>query len=154
MASSIKPSKQKYKLLAICYNNIGCFYRKTVELEKSLESLDKALKHLIKGHFDIVAETYLNISSILSESNQHAAALSYGLKSINILKSHLKTRKELATTLVIGLNNVAIEYEYQREGTEALCYYIRTYKLSLRHLGKDNTMTQTLQNSIQTLSPE
>ena len=106
--STLKTSYLKHKLLAICYNNLGYFYKHKGEYTQSVKYLTRALDH--ESHtgeeWELVAVTLLNFSSVLSTVGDHEGALQHCLRAVKVLKSSGK--EELANSIVLAYHNAGI----------------------------------------------
>lgn len=111
---SLKKSEIKEKLLAITYNNLGCFFRRTGKQQQALDYLFKAaeLEKAKKADITDVASTHLNICVILSEKGEHERALRHAMKSLYLLRSCYPANPYVLSSLGIAYHNSGIEYEY------------------------------------------
>ena len=142
-------SEQVLRLKAITFNNFGCFYKRQGYLKKSLEYLLQALNYEKRLDYNTnTAGTYLNISFIFSEMNNHAEALKNTLKAIRTLEANFKDNTESITTLVIAYHNTGIEYNFLGKKNEAKNFYSQGYEIALKFLGIRHELTQTLEKAV------
>ncbi|CAG9325755.1 unnamed protein product [Blepharisma stoltei] len=146
---SLKKSDIKDKLLAITYNNLGCFFRRTGKQQQALDYLFKAadLEKAKKAEVGDVASTHLNICVILSEKGEHERALRHALKSLYILRGSYPAIPYLLTSLGIAYHNAGIEYEYLNQTKDAMDCFKKGFDLCKIKLGLDNEITKALKKS-------
>ena len=136
------------KLLAITYNNFGCFYKKTQKYSIALKYLFRALEIEISSTIDKtnLAGTHLNICTVYSTTNQHSKALSHGILAVKLLKEANDFDKNLSTmtSLIIALHNTGLEYEFLRDFDNAINTYKCGMDLGIKYLGNDHPITTTL----------
>lgn len=80
---------------AVTYNNLGCYYRKRGKLRTAQGYLDKALA--IEGRLQDsvkVADTHLNMCTVLSELGEHKKALQHARTALKLLNAELFDGKE------------------------------------------------------------
>ncbi|EKX33236.1 hypothetical protein GUITHDRAFT_81640 [Guillardia theta CCMP2712] len=76
--SLLRNKEVKSRLLAVTYNNLGCFYRARGSLHSALKALDRALWiEMSCSEVDNPAATHLNIAAVLSQLSKHRAALEH-----------------------------------------------------------------------------
>ena len=139
------------KLLAITYNNFGCFYKKTEKYSISLKYLFKALDVEISSIFDRtnVAGTHLNICAVFSALNLHSKALTHGILATKLLKEATGIEHNISTmtSLIIALHNTGLEYEFLRDNDNALATYKCGMDLAIKNLGGEHPITNELLKS-------
>ena len=118
---NVNEGKLKQRLVAITFNNLGCYFKKTKRFEEALKYLQKCVEfeHVLPREAGTVAGAYLNMCSIFSQQDEHLRALSCGLKSILLLTSVHKLDARHAPTLIIAYHNVASEYRMLGKGDQA-----------------------------------
>lgn len=154
LANSIKDPHRRHKFLLICYNNIGCLYKKTGNFEKSLEFLFKAVNLEQYAPEDVlnIANIHLNICAILSQRKEHERALRHALKSVYTLRNNFEADNELIPLLVVGYENLGIEYEYLKLAPDAEDCYRKGHLLALEMLGKHHSLTKKLKGDLEALA--
>ena len=118
---NVNEGKLKQRLMAITFNNLGCFFKKSRNFSEALKYLQKCaqLEHVLPSEAGTFAGAYLNMCSIFSQQDEHLRALSCGLKSILLLKTVYKFNSRHVPTLVIAYHNVATEYRMLGKVKEA-----------------------------------
>ena len=143
------------KLLAITYNNFGCFYKKTDKYTLALKYLFLALDIEISSVIDKtnLAGTHLNICSVYSLMNQHQKALSHGILSTKLLKeaNDIDNNLSTMTSLIISLHNTGFEYELLKDIDNSLATYKCGVDLAMKHLGPEHPITLALAKSFHNL---
>ena len=117
-------TQEKFKLLGITYNNLGCFYKRLKNPKKALKFLKKASTNENYCQLDSVerAGTLLNMCAIYSELGKHQHALDHSLLALDhLIKSNFTGN--LINTLIIAHHNIGVEYEYLNKGKESLDHY-------------------------------
>lgn len=137
-----KDSQEKYKLLGITQNNLGCYYKRAKLPKAALKCLIEACDSEKAGKVDNVnrAGTLLNICAIYSDLGLHKKALKNSKKALELLKTTTKTGN-FVSTLVIAFHNTGVEYEFLKQGKESLDYYKCAWDTALKHLGNDHPLT-------------
>ena len=145
-ARCLGKSQNKSKLLAMTYNNLGCYYNAINQPPKALEYfLMSAGLGRLKGSDDkSTAYSHLNIAGILSKQNQHEKALRHALKSIHHLKKLSDNNSNSTITLITAYQVVSMEYLSLDQKTDAKVCYETALSLSTKTLGKTHQKTQEL----------
>ena len=109
---NVTEGKLKQRLMAITFNNLGCFFKRSRNFAEALKYLQKSVEfeHVLPSEAGTIAGAYLNMCSIFSQQDEHMKALSCGLKSILLLKTIYKLNSRHVPTLIIAYHNVASEY--------------------------------------------
>ncbi|CAG9325072.1 unnamed protein product [Blepharisma stoltei] len=141
-----KEDQKSMKLLGTTWNNLGCFFKRSGELNKALLYLKNALE--LENDYPTdsinIAGTHLNICAIYSQLGEHNKALEFSIEALDILNSCHDKNENLLETLMIAYHNVGTEYEYLNQKKNALNIYRKGYGLSLKYLGEDHDLTETL----------
>ena len=143
-------SKNIYKLQAITYNNMGCYYKTTGKNEVALNYLQKALTIEKTADFDAsnLAGTHLNICAIYSQANDHTNALSHAITALKLLRNACTTNSmKNITTLIIALHNTGIEYESIGNIEKAASTFKYGLELAQQYLGNKHQYTTALLKS-------
>lgn len=138
-------------LLAVTYNNLGCFFKKSGKMHAALSYLRRALKAEVALQTDdvTVAGTHLNICSVLSKLGKHDKAAQHALVALELLSHKLNSHPEGAghddyMVLAMAYHNVAVEREYLKDWDHAAMAYKQGHQVALRVLGSEHPLTQTL----------
>mmetsp|Transcript_1237 Transcript_1237/g.1905 ORF Transcript_1237/g.1905 Transcript_1237/m.1905 type:complete len:207 (+) Transcript_1237:309-929(+) len=76
--------------LAMTYNNLACYYRKSLQLRTALTFLEKALAIEQKQPMSASkADTHLNMCAVLSQLSRHDHAMAHAYQAIIIVQSTL-----------------------------------------------------------------
>lgn len=144
---------KKTKLLALTFNNFGCFYKKVGDMPSAVKFLQKSVAEGSKEQFDIVnlAGTHLNLCTIYSLIAEHSQALSHAMSAINLLKSHPKDSESYIFSLVMAYQNAGMEHENMSQYKDSLKYYQEGLNFSLSSLGENNELTQKIKERIKIL---
>lgn len=134
-----------FRLKAITLNNFGCFYKRQRHLPKALQYLLKALSFEAKLSADHTntAGTYLNISSIYSEMDDHSQALSFALQAINSIDMN-SNHKANPVTLIVACQTAGNEYNLLGEKEQAKELYRRGYYIAVECLGPSHELSKNL----------
>ena len=130
---------EKGKLVAITLNNLGCYYKKRGQLKVALEYLHSALEielQLVTDPAEL-ASTYLNITAIYSGLRQHAEALHFGRKAIQLLESTDDRRSNRCTSLLIAYHNAGTELEHLQRFNDARQYFEKGRTFGTRYLARN-----------------
>ena len=100
-SKGMKDGPQKYNLLAMTYNNLGCYLKRMLKPKQAVEYFSKAieLSKLYEANIANLTCSHLNISKIYSEQGEHHKALRHGLKSLFLLRHNFQTKKTLVSSL-------------------------------------------------------
>jgi hypothetical protein len=138
-------------LLAVTYNNLGCFFKKTGKMHASLSYLRRALKSEVALETDdvTVAGTHLNICSVLSKLGKHDKANQHALMALELISAKLEGSPDEVThddymVLAMAYHNVAVEREYLKDWDHAAMAYKQGYQVAKRILGDDHPLAETL----------
>ena len=137
----------KLKLIAITYNNLGCFYKKKKQYKTSLEYLKRALSiEKQRGVQGVsLASSYLNICAVLSAQKKHEEAFNFAQQALKELSQNSQNTQEDLTTHVITFHNAGVELEYMKKLDESITYFQRGYELALRSLGRQHPLTRSVE---------
>lgn len=146
---SISEDSKKNKLMAITFNNLGCFFKRMSNYSEALKYLYKSidLENKLPNELSTISGAHLNICSILSQQGDHGQAIRHGLRSVFLLKSVYKSQSKLVPTLVIAYFNVGNEYQYLGQSTDAEDCFKIGYKIGFEELGPQHHLTTTLKNA-------
>ena len=141
-------TQDKFKLLGITYNNLGCFYKRLKKPKQALKFLKKACENEKSCQLDYAnrAGTLLNMCAIYSELGKHKKALEQSLLALKLLTESNYT-SSLISTLVIAYHNAGVEYEYLHQRKEALDYYKTGWTIALKYLGNDHSLTLSMHSN-------
>lgn len=138
-------------LLAVTYNNLGCFFKKTGKMHAALSYLRRALKSEVALQTDdvTVAGTHLNICSVLSKLGKHDKANQHALMALELISAKLNEQPDTVThddymVLAMAYHNVAVEREYLKDWDHAAMAYKQGYQVAKRILGEDHPFAETL----------
>jgi tetratricopeptide (TPR) repeat protein len=153
-AKGMKESDAKANLLAMTYNNLGCYLKRLNKLSQALEYFKKSSELSKKYDFSIANVTcsHLNISKIYSEQGNHELALRHALKSLFLLRHNFATKNSLVSSLIIAYQTVGIEYNFLQQLTDSVECFETGLNLSMKHLGKNHEVTLALRKSLQELT--
>lgn len=149
-AKSLKDSQQKYNLLAMTYNNLGCYLKRLKKPLQALEYFTKSceISKLCESNTANLTCSHLNISKIYSEQDDHEKALRHALKSLFLLRHNFVQNKTLVSSLVIAYQAVGIEYQYLKQIKDSKECYETGLNLSMNHLGKNHEVTLALKANL------
>jgi tetratricopeptide (TPR) repeat protein len=138
-------------LLAVTYNNLGCFFKKTGKMHAALSYLRRALKSEVALETDdvTVAGTHLNICSVLSKLGKHDKANQHALMALELISAKLNDQPDTVThddymVLAMAYHNVAVEREYLKDWDHAAMAYKQGYQVAKRILGDEHPLAETL----------
>lgn len=138
------------KIVAITYNNLGCFYKKVQQPEIALKYLKNASKYEdYNKNPSSLAGTHLNLCVIYSELQNHQLALDEGLKAIKILENQNFEDKNTINTYIIAHYNSASEFESLLRTREAITYYRLAYEISVEKLGPNHQLTNVMRKNFE-----
>ena len=147
---SISDDTRKSKLMAITFNNLGCFFKRMSNYPEALKYLYKSidLENKLPNESSTISGAHLNICSILSRQGDHSKAIRHGLRSVFLLKSIYKHQPKLIPTLIIAYFHVGNEYQLLGQSADAEDCFRIGYKISLEELGPQHNLTNTMKNCI------
>eukprot|EP00359_Climacostomum_virens_P003945 CAMPEP_0204903166 /NCGR_PEP_ID=MMETSP1397-20131031/4086_1 /ASSEMBLY_ACC=CAM_ASM_000891 /TAXON_ID=49980 /ORGANISM="Climacostomum Climacostomum virens, Strain Stock W-24" /LENGTH=388 /DNA_ID=CAMNT_0052071755 /DNA_START=568 /DNA_END=1731 /DNA_ORIENTATION=+ len=150
--SLISDPMGQQKLLAITYNNIGCYYKRLGKNKTALKYLRLALELEAHTAADAtnLAGTHLNICAILSKLNQHSKAYQHAAIALSLL-SKIQPSASYLSTLIIAFHNAGAELEYLQEQAEALQAYHSGWQIAEKNLGARHALTDSLMRSFTAL---
>jgi hypothetical protein len=136
----------KLKLLAITYNNLGCYYKRTNQPLYALKYLHQALELEAKPPIDYInlAGTHLNICAIRSQLGKHETALQEAFKALDILTQSPELTPNSATTQSIAYHNAGIELEHLSRLSEALDMFKVGWEFAKHELGDAHPLAESL----------
>lgn len=139
-------SSSKYKLLAMTYNNLGCYYNAVNQVPRALSFFEKSSKlgNLKGSDAKSTAYAHLNIAAILSKQKSHEKALRHALKSIHYLKCNVESNIPNTITLITAYQLVAAEYIHLDQKSDAKLCYETALELSYKTLGKNHNKSQEI----------
>ena len=124
-------SSKKNSLLALTYNNLGCFYKRLGQIDQALDyffqSLD--LEANGAGASENIANTNLNISVLLSLKKEHERALRYAIKAHMILKREYKVNPSLIVSIINCYSRIGLEYKHLNQLSQALTCFKKGYEI-------------------------
>lgn len=149
----MKESPAKSNLLAMTYNNLGCYLKRLNKLPQALEYFFKSTELSKKHEINIANVTcsHLNISKIFSEQGNHELSLRHALKSLFLLRHNFANKHTLVSSLIIAYQTVGLEYKYLSQMTDSQECFETGLNLSMRHLGRNHEVTLALRKSLQEL---
>ena len=138
-----------WKLQAITYNNLGCFFKKARDHSNAMTYLQQALRIELDYPEDYtnVAGTYLNLCAVFSMVNRHKQALRQAQRALQVLKAHFQRSPNLVTTMAIAYHNIGVEFEYLRLRKPASEAYYDGWDFSSKELGPSHPLTSSLKRS-------
>ncbi|KAL4481627.1 hypothetical protein ABPG74_007716 [Tetrahymena malaccensis] len=157
LLSEYNKSQQNFvinKLLAITYNNLGCYYRKDEKPNVALNYLKKSLMIEVYSVHDstTIASTHLNICAILSRLNKHDIASEHAKIAIELLdlaKNSVIKKEEIQSL------NEQLQNQNDKETQKRLNQKLRMYKdimnmqvLSYYNLGIEQEYLKLYNDSI------
>lgn len=142
----LQESLNKQKLLAMTYNNLGCYYNAVDQSDKALEFFQKSsrLGRLKGSDVKSIVYSHLNIAGILSKKNQHEKALRHALKSIHYLKTDSELASNNMVTLISAYQVLVLEYLSLDQKKDAKLCCESTLELSYTNLGKNHPKSQEI----------
>ena len=140
----------KSKLMAITFNNLGCFFKRMTNYPEALKYLYKSvnLESKLPNELATIAGAHLNICSILSQQGDHVKAIRHGLRSIFLLKSSYKQQPKLVPTMIIAYHNVGSEYQILGQQEDAQDCLKVGYRISFEQLGPQHSLTSALKTTL------
>lgn len=149
-SKSLQDSQLKYNLLALTYNNLGCYLKKINKPLQALEYFTKSSE--ISKHSDSntanLTCSHLNISKIYSEQGDHEKSLRHALKSLFLLRHNFAEKKTLVSSLIIAYQTVGFEYKFLGQISDCIDCFEAGLNLSIRHLGKNHEVALALKNNL------
>jgi len=130
------------------YQSSGIYYDYTEDLNKSLESFQKALElriNLLGENHSDVADTYNSIGIIYSKRSNKEKALEYFLKSLEIKK---KIYGDEHSSTAASYNNIGINHFDRGDYGKALEFYQRSLNIRLKVFGEQHHLTASSYNNI------
>lgn len=134
----------------ITFHNLGCYFKKTRDLDMARKYFSKALEIFSKKPSDplTISGTYLNLSSVYSDLNSHEKALSFTFKALNLLNNSSEKSLNLSTSLIISYHSAGQEYEFLNKKHDALSMYRQGWELAKDRLGKAHKLTLSLKKTL------
>jgi tetratricopeptide (TPR) repeat protein len=130
------------KLMGVTLNNYGCLYKRQGHLSKALKYFHKSIEASIIAGSN-VAETYLNISNILSQTSKHEEALQAAFKALKSLDS-IKKSPQIAT---LAYQAMGKEFKYLGMTKESLRMFQKAKNLNPTILGSASQLTNSRYSS-------
>ena len=161
-------SSKKNSLTALTYNNLGCFYKRVGQVDQALDYFLKSVDLETNGahNNEVIANTNLNISFLLSLKNEHEKSLRYSIKALMILKKSYKDNPGLIVSIINCYSRIGIEYKLLNQFPSALQCFKKGYEICsklknsglqknfkklyiecLRDMGSDKKIDKNLMNS-------
>lgn len=139
-ARCLNSAPNKNKLLAVTYNNLGCYYNNSNKPTKALEFFQKSAKlgHIKGSDHKSTAYAHLNIAGILSKESQHEKALRHALKSARYLKLSPESLQKNSATLVSAYQIIGMEYFHLGQTLDAKSSMETALDLCTKYLGKNH----------------
>eukprot|EP00163_Fabomonas_tropica_P006913 TRINITY_DN1650_c0_g1_i2.p1 TRINITY_DN1650_c0_g1~~TRINITY_DN1650_c0_g1_i2.p1 ORF type:complete len:291 (-),score=50.70 TRINITY_DN1650_c0_g1_i2:197-1069(-) len=150
-----KMDKERLKIRAVTYNNLGCLYRRQNKLKAALKALEKAVDIESKTA-DVVnpAGTHLNICVILSQLGRHNLALEHAQAALLILQDELfaaedevRDRVDRMAILAIAFHNLAVEEEFLQRWKDCLQSYKKAVEVATTYLGDRHDISKQMKKS-------
>lgn len=140
----------KSKLMAITFNNLGCFFKRMTNYPEALKYLYKSisLESKLPNELATIAGAHLNVCSILSQEGDHSKAIRHGLRSVFLLRSVYQDQPKLISTLVIAYHNVGTEYQLLGQMEDAQDCLKVGYKIAFEQLGPQHNLTSALKKTL------
>ena len=133
------------RLLALTYNNLGCYFQCIKSSEKALDFLFKAINLMsVEKDLTNLAGCHLNICSILSLQGEHERALRHAIKCVYILKSH----EDSSAWMPKALFAAGTQYRILKQTTEAIDCFRKGLNLSRHRLGPKHELTCKLNKAL------
>lgn len=128
-------STKKSSLLALTFNNLGCFYKRLGQVDQALDYFFQSLELENKGlnNLENIANTYMNISVLLALKTEHEQSLRYSLKALNILKNEIKNSPQLVVLIVNCYSRIGLEYKALKMFQQALQSFKNGYEISSKN---------------------
>jgi tetratricopeptide (TPR) repeat protein len=149
----MKDGTTKSNLLAMTYNNLGCYLKRLNKQSQALEYFNKSSE--LSKRFEInianITCSHLNISKIHSEQGNHELALRHALKSLFLLRHNFANKNTLVSSLIIAYQTVGIEYKFLNQNPDSFECFETGLNLSMRHLGRNHEVTLALKKSLHEL---
>lgn len=138
-----------WKLQAITYNNLGCFFKKARDQANAMTYLQLALRIELDHPEDYtnVAGTHLNLCAVCSMVGRHKPALRQAQRALQVLKAHFQRSPNLVTTMAIAYHNIGVEFEYLRLRKPASEAYYDGWDFASKELGPSHPLTSSLKRS-------
>ncbi|OMJ83223.1 hypothetical protein SteCoe_15875 [Stentor coeruleus] len=149
-SKSLQDSQLKYNLLALTYNNLGCYLKKINKPLQALEYFTKSseISKYSDSNTANLTCSHLNISKIYSEQGDHEKSLRHALKSLFLLRHNFAAKKTLVSSLIVAYQTVGFEYKFLNQISDCIDCFETGLNLSMRHLGKSHEMTIALKNNL------
>jgi tetratricopeptide (TPR) repeat protein len=124
-------SHKKNSLLALTYNNLGCFYKRLGQVDQALDYFFQSLdfENSGGGVSENIANTNLNISVLLSLKNEHERSLRYAIKAHMILKREYRSNPSLIVSIINCYLRIGIEYKSLSQLSQALTCFKKGYEI-------------------------
>ena len=132
------------KLMGITLNNYGCLYKRRREFDKALKCFHKAIEASIVAGSN-VAETYLNISNILSQTKKHEEALQAAFKALKSLDS-IRKNENVAR---LAYEAMANEFKFLGMMKESQKMFQKAQNLNPSILGSAGYLTKSRYSNVQ-----
>lgn len=130
----ISNSNKKSSLLALTYNNFGCFYKRLGQVDQSINYFFQSLKleSSASNNKETMSNTYLNISILFALKTEHELSLKYAIKALTLLKSEYKNNHQVIVSIINCYSRIGIEYKALKMLPEALQFMKKGYELCIR----------------------
>ena len=142
----LSDSINKQKLLAMTFNNLGCYYNTLKQPDRALEYFQKSarLGRLRGSDAKSIVYSHLNIAGILSKKKDHEKAIRHALKSIHYLKSDAELGASNIATLITAYQVLTMEYLSLDQKADAKLCCETGLELSCTNLGKNNPKSKEI----------
>ena len=150
LLKSVDRSEKTMQLKAITYNNLGCFYKQQKNLRKSLIYLMQALSYELNlpRELTTIEGTYLNVSKIYSEMNDHEKSLNFALKAIKCIEDNFKDKVSVVSSLAIAYQQAGNEYFSMGIKNQGKIFVAQGYELALKYFGVGAEITKELERNL------
>jgi tetratricopeptide (TPR) repeat protein len=158
---------EKHKaVLAVTYNNLGCYHRKRGKLRTALASVRKAIaiESNMKEGAARRADTHLNMCTILSELDRHDQAINHARTALKLLLMEMfgpdgiaskaeagdeppKLPADRVAVLAIAYHNLAVQQEHLKKYRGSLSSYEKACKVAATHLPEGHPLVDNLKES-------
>ena len=150
LIKSFPKSDKCIQLKVITYNNLGCFYRTQKNLKKSLVYLMQAMSYEL--HLPVnqssIAGTYLNISKIYEELEDHGKSLNFALKAIRVIEDNFNGKRNTVSSLVVAYQQAGKEYVRIGQRNDGKMFLAQAYELALKYFGMTDKVTMEIENDL------
>jgi tetratricopeptide (TPR) repeat protein len=143
------------RLLSQIFNTFGNLFKKTGNLEESLQFFKKCVDlemGLREEEKSYVALAYVSAAAVCSSLSKHSLSLKYATQGINLMKKLVKIHPKMVNSLIIAYHNLAAEFKIAGDVAKAEHVLKTALNLSHSHLGQGHPLSETLENSLNQLT--